>query len=154
MSQDSWLNTARSIGFQGPSTLIAELQKADGTWQYAKINLDQYLGNSAGMGLLLSIYTTMRINHGLCLGKFQWNGNNFSATARYVRVEDRRPGAFEIWILGALQLPNGEWPDDPNAAGLNLTNAMRNNNGEFDWYVRSFHDQFMHTWLLTCAWLS
>ena len=72
------------------------------------------------------------------LGKFLWNGTDFAATARDTKIEDRRPGSFEVWILSNLQHADGVWPTGEDAAGLLLDDAMTNENGKFVWYVNSF----------------
>jgi len=73
----------------------------------------------------------------LYLGKFLWDGNNFAASARHTVIEDRRPQTFEAWILANLQKANGDWPQKVDSAGLNITNAMTNQNGKFKWYDTS-----------------
>ncbi|RPB20661.1 CNVH-domain-containing protein [Terfezia boudieri ATCC MYA-4762] len=111
MSQSSWLHTARNVHLQGKSTLAAELQKRDGSWHHATIDLNNYLGNSDG--------------------KFLWNGTNFAATARDTKIEDRRPQSFEAWILATLQEADGVWPQGTDSAGLNITDALKNEDGNF-----------------------
>lgn len=71
------------------------------------------------------------------LGKFDWGGTNFAETARGTAIQDRRPGAQEAWILASLQHADGYWPSDTQDAGLNITNALTNENGSFNWYVNS-----------------
>ncbi|KAF8429828.1 Cyanovirin-N [Terfezia claveryi] len=115
MSQNSWLHTARNVHLQGDSILAAQLQKRDGSWQDATIDLNDYLGNSDG--------------------KFLWNGSNFAATARDTKIQDRRPDSFEAWILATLQKADGYWPSGADSAGLNITDALKNEDGEFEWYV-------------------
>ena len=70
------------------------------------------------------------------LGKFLWGGRNYSETARNTRIEDRRPDATQAYVITELQLADGTWPG-PDNAGLDITNAMENEDGYFKWYVNS-----------------
>lgn len=70
------------------------------------------------------------------LGKFLPNSSGFVANTANPTVTDRRPQEVACWLLGNVER-NGQWPQNTNnnEAGLNITNALENQDGQFVWYV-------------------
>ncbi|KAE8140074.1 Cyanovirin-N [Aspergillus pseudotamarii] len=102
----SFHESAEDIEIRDGHILFARLRNEEGELQDSEINLDDFLGNSDG--------------------HFEWDGENFSASAEDVRFEIE--GDDEVPVLRAL-LFNGE--GEPVESNVNLSERVFNGNGEF-----------------------
>lgn len=79
-----YVAASRNVALEG-ATLKAELQRNDGSWREASIELDMVLGNIEG--------------------KFQWGQKQFSSSARNIRLNN-------TLVEAELRLSNGTWSTD------------------------------------------
>ncbi len=80
----SYIETSRHVVLQG-TTLTAELQRNDGTWRAASVDLDLLLGNIEG--------------------KFKWGEKAFSTSGRSIQLDN-------TLLRAELGLSNGSWSAD------------------------------------------
>ncbi|KAF9349499.1 hypothetical protein BGX34_001763 [Mortierella sp. NVP85] len=96
--------TSKNITLVDGHILSAKCQAADGHWQDASLDLDQFLGNEDG--------------------SFDFEGVNFSETAQNARIQADQAN---VSIVARLQRRDGSWADAP---AVNLSERIENQNGE------------------------
>ncbi|GAB1312312.1 hypothetical protein MFIFM68171_02522 [Madurella fahalii] len=93
--------SSRNITLDGDNhTLKCECQKEDGTWQYASIDLNKYIGNIDGW--------------------FTWDEGNFSHSARTIRLEGEKLWADLTEVDGLTTVPRQV---------ISLGDRIKNENG-------------------------
>ena len=103
-----FIQTAQNARVDDGHILRASLQKADGSWQDAEIDLNQHIGNNNG--------------------RFDWSGADFAGSAENISFS--LEGAANQPILRAA-LRDGE--GNLNNTDLNLEEWLNNNDGQFAW---------------------
>ncbi|KAK6209077.1 Ubiquitin-conjugating enzyme E2 4 [Pestalotiopsis sp. IQ-011] len=100
--------TAQELRLEDGHFLRARLQRVDGEWVDAEINLNEHIGNENG--------------------SFQWNSSGFANSAEdiYLSVEGTGPVAV---LRARLRKEDGEWEN----RDLNLSERLGNNDGGFHW---------------------
>ncbi|KAI1336122.1 Cyanovirin-N [Xylariaceae sp. FL0016] len=100
--------TSQDIRLEDGHILRARLQKVDGEWVDAEINLNDHIGNENG--------------------RFAWDSAGFADSAEEIRCDVE--GAGPVCVLRArLRDENGDFQD----SDLNLSERMGNNDGCFHW---------------------
>ncbi|KAI1851206.1 hypothetical protein JX266_003281 [Neoarthrinium moseri] len=100
--------TSQDIRLEDRHILRARLQRVDGEWVDAEINLNDHIGNDNG--------------------RFAWDSAGFADSAEDISVSVE--GAGPVCVLRArLRNESGEWQD----SDLNLSERMANNDGGFYW---------------------
>ncbi|KAL7271238.1 hypothetical protein RUND412_006006 [Rhizina undulata] len=89
----------------GRTHLRADAEAEDGSKRQADVDLDRVLGNNDG--------------------HFQWNGENFTESAKDVKFSIEGGGAVPV-LRAQLRTANGEWRE----ADVNLAERIDNVNGD------------------------
>lgn len=119
--------TAQELRLEDGHFLRARLQRVDGEWVDAEINLNEHIGNENGMCSTSRPQLSPRqlLTHH-CLGSFQWNSSGFANSAEdiYLSIEGTGPVAV---LRARLRKEDGEWEN----RDLNLSERLGNNDGGF-----------------------
>jgi hypothetical protein len=116
--------SAENIRVDDGHILRARLQRADGEWEDAEIDLDQFIGNVDGMyhGYL---WQAIRIDN--MAGHFQWDGENFSHTAQGAHFAIEGDGSVPV-----LRAELFDAEGNAHSRDVNLAERVSNNNGQFN----------------------
>merc|ERR1712137_522472 len=104
----NFFQTAQNIRLEDRHILRASLQRVDGEWQDAEIDLNQFIGNEDG--------------------HFQWDSAGFSDSAEDIWFSVEGDGPVGI-LRAKLRTVDGELVD----RDLNLSERLGNNDGNFNW---------------------
>ncbi|KAK8117592.1 cyanovirin-N [Apiospora kogelbergensis] len=104
----SFFDTARDIRLEDGHMLRASLQRVDGEWQDAEINLNDHIGNENG--------------------RFCWDSNGFSESSEGIWCSIEGTGPVCV-LRGRLRNADGELCE----CDLNLSERLGNNDGNFQW---------------------
>ncbi|KAF7588795.1 hypothetical protein BBP40_005226 [Aspergillus hancockii] len=100
--------TSRNVDVKSDGTLHGDLERADGEYVYAELNLNDVLGNENG--------------------HFLWGGVSFTESADVDTIHFQFEGDDNVPILRArLRSEEGEWFD----RDVNLSERIVNENGSF-----------------------
>ncbi|KAK9413948.1 hypothetical protein SUNI508_11524 [Seiridium unicorne] len=100
--------TSQEIRLEDRDRLRARLQRVDGEWVDAEINLNDHIGNENG--------------------RFAWDSAGFADSAEDIRISVEGDGPVCI-LRARLRNENGDYQD----SDLNLSERMANNDGRFHW---------------------
>ncbi|KAI1411087.1 cyanovirin-N family protein [Hypoxylon sp. FL1857] len=100
--------TSQNIRLEDGHYIRASLQKVDGEWVEAEINLNDHIGNENG--------------------RFAWDSAGFADSAENIRISIEGDGPVCV-LRAQLRDVNGELQD----SDLNLSERMANNDGSFYW---------------------
>ncbi|KAH6653228.1 cyanovirin-N family protein [Truncatella angustata] len=124
----NFFQTAQEIRVDDGHFLRGRLQRVDGEWVDAEINLNDHLGNNNGMCTLTSTFRDTPSTNVSGKGHFAWDSAGFANSAEDIRLSIEGDGPVAV-LRARLRNENGEWQD----SDINLSERLGNNNGGFYW---------------------
>jgi hypothetical protein len=116
--------SAEDIRVDDGHILRARLQKGDGEWEDAEIDLDQFIGNVDGM---LHSYSSYWICINNTTGHFTWDGENFSHSSENAHFAIEGDGSVPV-----LRAELFDAEGNRESRDINLAERISNNDGHFE----------------------
>jgi hypothetical protein len=126
--------SAEDIRVDDGHILRARLQRGDGEWQDAEIDLDQFIGNIDGMWHNHTRYVFCTNN---AAGHFSWDGENFSHTAQGAHFAIEGDGSVPV-----LRAELFDAEGNAQTRDVNLAERISNNDGQFNFSMLYIEDGY------------
>jgi hypothetical protein len=132
--------SAEDIRVDDGHILRARLQKADGEWNDAEIDLNEFIGNDNGRVLVITQAHWSYAD--LYIGYFVWDGQGFSGSAENVHFTIEGEGSVPV-----LRATLFDGDGNGNERDINLGERVGNNDGNFSYSMSLSYPSSLLWWL-------